>query len=61
MNILKEDPHAIAYRFFLLMNDVDETKPCNLIMNADALVVEYNCRFTGQKCYHDVGRVKNSS
>ena len=59
--ILKEDPHAIANRIIWLMNDVDETKPCNLIMNADALVVEYNCRFTGKKCYHDVARVKNIS
>ena len=59
--ILNDDPHAIANRIIWLMNDVDETKVCNLIMNADALVVEYNCRFTGKKVFHDVARVKNSS
>ena len=60
-SILNDDPHAIANRIIWLMNDVDETKVCNLIMNADALVVEYNCRFTGKKVFHDVARVKNSS
>ena len=61
MNLIEEHPHTVANRLTWLMNDVDETKPCNLIMNADALVVEYNCRFTGKKCYHDVARVKNIS
>ena len=59
--ILKDDPHAIANRIIWLMNDVDETKPCNLIMNADALVVEYNCRFTGYKIFHEVGHMKKIS
>lgn len=61
MNTIEEHPHTVANRIVWLMNDVDETKSCNLIMNADALVVEYNCRHTGKKCYHDVARLKNNS
>jgi len=61
MSIIEDHPHTVANRLTWLMNDVDETKPCNLIVSADALVVEYNCRFTGKKCYHDVARVKNNS
>lgn len=61
MASLNEHPHAVANRLVWLMAKVDESKPCNLIMNADALVVEYNCRFTGKKCYHDIASVKNNS
>lgn len=56
--VIKEHPHTVANRLVWLMSDVDETKPCNLIMNSDALVVEYNCRFTGQKCYEEVAYVR---
>ena len=61
MTQLTEHPHTVANRLVRLMAQVDESKPCNLIMNADALVVEYNDRFTGNKCYHDVARVENIS
>jgi len=61
MTALTEHPHTVANRLVRLMSQVDESKPCNLIMNADALVVEYNDRFTGNKCYRDVARTKNIS
>ena len=60
MNI-DEHPHTVANRIVWKMSKVDETQPCVLHMNADALVIEYNDRVTGQKCYDKVGRVKNNS
>ena len=61
MTQLTEHPHTVANRLVWLMAQVDESKPCNLIMNADALVVEYNDRFTGNKCYYDVAHAENIS
>ena len=58
---LKESPAIVADRLIHYMNDVDETKEYNLHMNADALVIEYNCKFTGKKCYDKIAAVENNS
>jgi len=61
MTALTEHPHTVANRLVWLMSKVDESKPCVLHMNANELVVEYNDRFTGNKCYDDVAVAKNNS
>ena len=61
MSQLIEHPQKVADRLFRHMNHIDHSKPCNLHMNADALVVEYNCKETGNKCYDDVAVVENNS
>jgi hypothetical protein len=62
MSALQDDPKTIANRIALYFSKAQSNPAPVLHMNADALVIEYNCYGDGSKRWQKISEVaKNSS